>query len=111
MADLSTFAREMSAFARTLDTIALGQRDNIDASMGSLRVTSSNLSRVSAKLETTADLLNAALSKMQRGEGTLGRLAHDEKLYDDLDSLAVNLNALVIDIRENPRRYVKVSLF
>jgi phospholipid/cholesterol/gamma-HCH transport system substrate-binding protein len=111
MADLSAFAREMSAFARTLDTIAVGQHDNVDSSMASLRTTSSNLSRVSAKLETTADLLNASLAKMQRGEGTLGRLAQDEKLYNDIDSLAMNLNTLVVDIRENPKRYVKISLF
>jgi phospholipid/cholesterol/gamma-HCH transport system substrate-binding protein len=111
MADLSTFARDLSSFARTLDSIAVGQGDKIDASMTSLQKTSSNLSRVSAKLENTADLMNELLTKIKNGEGTLGKLVQKEKLYDDLDSLAVNLTKLVVDIRENPNKYVKVSVF
>jgi phospholipid/cholesterol/gamma-HCH transport system substrate-binding protein len=111
MADLSTFARDLSSFARTLDSIAVGQGDKIDASMTSLQKTSSNLSRVSAKLENTADLMNEVLTKIRNGEGTLGKLVQKDKLYNDLDSLAVNLTKLVVDIRENPNKYVKVSVF
>ena len=48
---------------------------------------------------------------MERGEGTMGKLMQDEKLYNDIDSLSVNLNRLVRDLRENPDRYVKLSLF
>ena len=41
----------------------------------------------------------------------MGKLVHDEKLYNDLDTLAVNLNALAKDIRENPKRYFNMSIF
>jgi phospholipid/cholesterol/gamma-HCH transport system substrate-binding protein len=111
MADLSSFARDLSVVARTLDTIAVGQKENINEGVSSLRETAANISRVSAKLETTADLVNAFLTKLKNGEGTLGKLAHDEKLYNDIDSLSVSLNRLVTDIRENPNRYVRVSVF
>jgi phospholipid/cholesterol/gamma-HCH transport system substrate-binding protein len=109
--DFAAFSRDMSRFARTLDTIALSQKGNIDTGFTSLRVTAANLSRVSAKLENTADLLNHVLAGMKNGEGTLGRLATDEKLYIDMDSLSVSLTRLVIDLRENPGRYVRVSVF
>jgi len=111
MDDVSSSAHDLSEFARTLDTIAVGQKDNIKQGMSSFRETASNLSRVSAKLETTADLLNAVLAKMGKGEGTLGKLVRDEKLYNDIDSLSVNLNRLIVDMRENPKRYVHVSVF
>ena len=111
MGDVSSSAHDLSEFARTLDTIAVGQKDNIRQGMNSFRETASNLSRVSGKLETTADLLNAVLAKMRRGEGTLGKLSQEEKLYNDIDSLSVNLNRLVVDMRENPKRYVHVSVF
>jgi phospholipid/cholesterol/gamma-HCH transport system substrate-binding protein len=111
MADVSSFARDLSTVARMLDTIAVGQKDNIEEGMSSLRKTAVNLSRVSAKLESTADLLNVVLAKMKNGEGTLGKLVHDENLYNDIDSLSVNLNRLVVDIRENPKRYMNVSVF
>jgi phospholipid/cholesterol/gamma-HCH transport system substrate-binding protein len=48
---------------------------------------------------------------MKNGEGTLGKLVNDEKLYDNLDSVTANLNLLIKDLRENPGRYVKVSVF
>lgn len=38
-------------------------------------------------------------------------LIHDRRLYDNLDSLSVNLNLLARDLRENPHRYVQVSIF
>jgi phospholipid/cholesterol/gamma-HCH transport system substrate-binding protein len=109
--DFSAFSRDMSRFARTLDTIALHQKGNIDTGMTDFRTTASNLSRVSAEMEKSTEMLNAVLAKMKNGEGTLGKLTQDERLYNDLDSLSVNLNRLVIDIKENPARYVRVSLF
>jgi phospholipid/cholesterol/gamma-HCH transport system substrate-binding protein len=42
---------------------------------------------------------------------TLGKLVQDERLYNHMDSLSMNLNLLVKDLRENPQRYVKLSLF
>jgi phospholipid/cholesterol/gamma-HCH transport system substrate-binding protein len=111
MANVSSSARDLSEFARTLDTIAVSQKGNIKEGIGSFRETAANLSRVSAKLENTADLLNALLLKMNNGEGTLGKLSKEEKLYNHIDSLSVNLNRLIVDIRENPKRYVHVTVF
>jgi phospholipid/cholesterol/gamma-HCH transport system substrate-binding protein len=110
-ADLADFSRELSQFARTIDTIALAQRDNVDTSMTALRSVAQNLQRVSAKLEYSTESLNVVLSKMRNGEGTFGRLIYDDRLYRDLDSLSVNLNLLIRDIRENPNRYVHLSVF
>ncbi len=110
-ANFSAFSQDLSRFARTLDTLALSQRGNVDTGMTALRNVAQNLDRVSAKLDYTAESLNLVLTRMKNGEGTLGKLIQDEKLYNDLDSLSVNLNLLVKDLRENPDRYVKVSLF
>lgn len=110
-ANFAAFSQDLSRFARTLDTLALSQRGNVDTGMTALRNVAQNLDRVSAKLDYTAESLNLVLTRMKNGEGTLGKLIQDEKLYNDLDSLSVNLNLLVKDLRENPDRYVKVSLF
>jgi phospholipid/cholesterol/gamma-HCH transport system substrate-binding protein len=79
--------------------------------MATLRRVATTLDRVTIDMQSTTESLNVILGKMRKGEGTLGRLIHDEHLYDNLDSLSVNLNLLVRDVRENPGRYVRISLF
>jgi phospholipid/cholesterol/gamma-HCH transport system substrate-binding protein len=110
-AEVSAFAKDMSRFARTLDTIALAERLNIDTSVTSFAQWSRNMERVSTKMEIATESLNSVLGRIQNGEGTLGKLVQDDRLYNHMDSLSMNLNLLVKDLRENPGRYVKLSLF
>jgi len=53
----------------------------------------------------------AILEKINRGEGSLGMLIHNEQLYTNLESSSKNLDLLLRDLRENPKRYVHFSLF
>jgi phospholipid/cholesterol/gamma-HCH transport system substrate-binding protein len=50
-------------------------------------------------------------NRVNRGEGTAGRLVTDSELYDQLNTMVESLDALIKDIKENPKRYVKFSLF
>jgi phospholipid/cholesterol/gamma-HCH transport system substrate-binding protein len=109
--EFADFSNDLSHFARTIDTLAVVQRGNVDTSMTALRRMAENLDRASSKLERTTESLDIVFAKLRNGEGSLGKLVHDEALYNDLDSLSVNLNRLVKDIRENPDRYVQVSVF
>lgn len=63
------------------------------------------------KLSTTADKLNGVVSGIQNGEGSLGKLTKDEQLYQNLNHTAENLNALVEDLKANPKRYLNFSVF
>jgi phospholipid/cholesterol/gamma-HCH transport system substrate-binding protein len=111
LTDFALFSRDLSRLSRMLDTLAENQRGNLDTGITSLRRTSENLERVSRQLETIGGDLGEVVSGVRRGEGTLGKLVREERLYNDLDSLSRNLNGLVTDIRENPHRYFRVSLF
>jgi len=64
-----------------------------------------------ASLNRTSGSLEGVIGRMERGEGTLGRLSTDDELYRNLNQAALNLNALATDIRENPRRYINVRVF
>jgi len=111
LADFGVFARELSRFARRLDTLAVSQRANIDTSIVAFSRMAQNFDRVSARMTNTTESLDYLLEQLKNGEGTLGKLIHDRRLYDNLDSLSVNMNLLAKDLRENPHRYVQVSLF
>lgn len=60
-----------------------------------------------ASLEATTASLNAILSKIDQGQGTLGRLINDPSLYTRLDSTLGNLNRILLDFEQNPKRYLK----
>jgi phospholipid/cholesterol/gamma-HCH transport system substrate-binding protein len=52
-----------------------------------------------------------ALARLERGEGTLGRLSVDAELYENVNQAAASLDALLQDVRLRPERYFRVRLF
>lgn len=63
------------------------------------------------RLSQTAEQLNGVISGIQNGHGSLGKLAKDEELYQNLADTSANLNILVKDLKENPKKYINISVF
>lgn len=55
--------------------------------------------------------LDSVLVKINKGEGTVGQLLSNEQLYKEVEKAARDLNLLLEDLRKNPSKYVKVSVF
>ncbi|MBQ8269580.1 MAG: MCE family protein [Bacteroidaceae bacterium] len=64
-----------------------------------------------ASLQTTINNLENITTAIEKGEGTAGKLLKDSELYNKLDSTCTAANALLTDLKENPRRYVHFSVF
>ena len=62
---------------------------------------------LSVELNKTTLTLNDVLTKINDGEGSLGKLVNDTSLYNNLDSLTFNLNALIQNINDDPGKYLK----
>ncbi|RNC71328.1 MAG: MCE family protein [Desulfuromonadales bacterium] len=63
------------------------------------------------RADRSLSALEEVTGRLQRGEGTAGKLLADKELYDKLNLMVDDLDLLVKDIKENPKRYVKFSLF
>jgi phospholipid/cholesterol/gamma-HCH transport system substrate-binding protein len=63
------------------------------------------------KAQTTLDNLSAVLDKVNKGEGTMGQLMSNDSLYKNLEAVSLDMDRLMIDMRENPKRYVHFSIF
>jgi phospholipid/cholesterol/gamma-HCH transport system substrate-binding protein len=50
-------------------------------------------------------------ARMNSKEGTAGKVLNDREAYDKMLLMLDSIDALVKDIKENPTRYVKLSLF
>ena len=64
-----------------------------------------------AKLNKAIAEVDALLAKVNSGNGTIGNLISDEKLYKELAQASQNLSLLLADLKENPKRYVNVTVF
>jgi phospholipid/cholesterol/gamma-HCH transport system substrate-binding protein len=69
-------------------------------------------------LQRSSQSLEAVARRVEQGEGTLGKLSRDDALYANMNKTVENLNAAATDLREliqdvkkNPKRYVKLSIF
>lgn len=62
-------------------------------------------------LRSTLDETTRLLGNMNNGKGSAGKLVTDDSLYINLSRSLENLNLLLVDLKENPKRYVHFSVF
>lgn len=62
-------------------------------------------------IETVIANLEMVSNQIKSNNNTLGALLNDKELYQNLDSTVQSANALLIDLKENPKRYVHFSVF
>jgi phospholipid/cholesterol/gamma-HCH transport system substrate-binding protein len=90
----------------------------VDSMTEQANVITRRLDGVSTTLEKSSQSMQSVLGRVERGEGSLGKLTKDEKLYDRLSEAAanmnqasVNLSKLADDIRKDPKRYLSIKVF
>jgi len=89
---------------------------NFNAVSKNLAVLSEDLkdvefSKTVANLDNTLQNVNSLLTGLDNGEGSMGKLLKDEKLYHNLEVASGQLSELLQDFKLNPKRYIHVSVF
>ncbi|MGC6402714.1 MAG: MlaD family protein [Flavobacteriaceae bacterium] len=104
---------------RLLDSNAMA----LDTTFKHLASTSANLSQISdslvevdfkailAQYNKIATNLNQVLDQVNTSQGTAGKLINDPALYTQLNATLEELESLLNDLKNNPKRYVHFSLF
>ncbi len=64
-----------------------------------------------AELEKMVSELNSVLAAVKDENGSVGKLLSDGDLYSNLTTASDNLSALLADLKENPHRYINISVF
>lgn len=90
-----------------LDTLATDSRPRVDSLMVSIEQSITDLEALRLEMESATGNLNEILVKINQGEGSLGKLINDPSMYENLDSLTIELNNLVRGINEDPGRYLR----
>ena len=101
-ASLSEFSKALGENSDEVDAII----DNMSAFSGKLAE-----SNLVTEIEGVVNNLNGVLTAIKDENGSVGKLLNDAQLYDNLASASNNLSVLLEDLKENPSRYVQVSVF
>ena len=63
-----------------------------------------------SNISSTLQNINSITTKINKGEGSIGLLLKDDKIYQNLEKSTKELAQLIEDIKKNPSRYVNFSI-
>jgi len=109
--DLKALVDKLQAVATDVEEITEPRKEQIGQVIDRMEASSHDLAEAAGHLRVSSDALREVMRRMRAGEGTLGMLMTDERLYTHLDSLVVDLDDLVRDFRMNPKKYIRVEIF
>ena len=135
-ANLASITRTLRNVEMTVENVKRlaksvnGKSAEINSLIDNLNVFSSDLNQLTEKIDTTVTGVNNIVTTVNQAdiegvvtsfkqlldnindpEGTVGKLFTSDSVYNSVDSLLVDLNSLVDKIQENPKKYLKISVF
>lgn len=116
---VATEKSKISSILSKLNSVAgmleqnTGKIDNILTNFNNL---SDSLAKAQLKdaidnADKTLKELNILVAQINAGQGTLGKLAKNDSLYNNLNKASEDLDKLMKDLRINPERYIHFSVF
>lgn len=104
--------------------------ENINSITGNLEGSNAEIARSLSNITTISDSLKAVnlnnsirylnsvliqadsiVRKINHGKGSLGGMVNDAELYYNLAAVSDNLDKLLVEFRQNPKRFVNLSVF
>lgn len=111
--------QRLSEIFKNVESITFNLKNN-NEKLNSIFSNINNISDSIAKSNLTSAINNASksledlakiLDNINQGKGSLGMLLYNDSLYVNLERSARDLDNLLIDLKENPNRYVHFSVF
>jgi phospholipid/cholesterol/gamma-HCH transport system substrate-binding protein len=114
--ELRTLTASLQRSAEGFEKVATGPE--VERTLKQIDAATARMDTVMASLERTSTAVESVMGRLDRGEGTLGKLMRDEELYRNMNAAmlnmnqaTVNINKLSEEVRRDPRKYLKLSVF
>ena len=104
-ADLDAFITNLSELSVKLNTVA----EKVDGTVDGVSQVVGEISETDIK--GVVETFHTLLKNINDPDGTFGKLLVDGSVYTSLDTLLVDVDTLVKKIQENPKKYMKISVF
>lgn len=109
--DLTMALRDLRSASRSFRELVEANRSRMDSTMDRFHRASVDLGQLTQQLSEVSATFKRIADKIERGEGTLGELVQDETLYRDIKKTVKSLDELILDIKEHPKRYLRLEIF
>ena len=110
--DLETMITNLSKFSTQLaDTDIGGTLEKTGATFDNANVLLKDLKSAVGEATTTFKQVNGLMTQVGEGDGTIAKLLNDPEIYNNLEATSKHLSLLLQDLRLNPKRYVRLSVF
>jgi phospholipid/cholesterol/gamma-HCH transport system substrate-binding protein len=123
IANLSATIIDIRKTIEAVNSMVTDNQENLKITIENTKNITTNFSKVSeninavdfkkiiAKADDAVANFNEMAIKINAGEGTLGQLLNDKRMYDNLEAATRELEQLLRDIKLNPKRYIHFSVF
>ena len=123
IANLSATIIDIRKTIEAVNSMVAENQENLKITIENTRNITANFSKVSEninavdfkeiidKADEAVGNFNEMSKKINAGEGTLGQLLNDKRMYDNLEAATGELEQLLRDIKLNPKRYIHFSVF
>lgn len=120
VAGLNDVIQNFKQTSSSLNSLMAKNEEKLNSTLTNVDKISSNLSKTTeqlanANLEETVKTLESTIQnfksisgKINKGEGSIGKLLYDEGLYNNLEATSKEMEALIRDIKLHPARYRRI---
>lgn len=120
IAELNTTISSFKETSESLNELVASNQENLKSTLSNVKTISDNLSKITdsiaqsnlgetiKNLESTISNFNNILEKIEKGEGSVGKLMNDQDLYNNLEGATKELEELLRDIKLHPKRYFRI---
>ncbi|HEY6866647.1 MAG TPA: MlaD family protein [Candidatus Eisenbacteria bacterium] len=102
---------DFAATAHSTRAITSEREGQIRKTLDHFAAAAENMDRLTVRLDSLRTAMQSVAGKLDKGQGTMGRLINDERLYTDLSASVKSLKILIDDVRANPQKYFRFSVF
>ena len=109
--DLRDAITHLRSAAEASRRIAESSEPRVSSALDDVRHATGRVDAMAGRMDSLALVLTRVADKLDSGPGTAAKLMNDHEIYDETQATLKELRALVRDLRTNPRKYFKVSVF
>ena len=123
IAQLNETISNFKTISESVNNLVKNNDEKLSKTLSNTQVITRNLSKLSdslvnanfgttiKNLETSIASLSGILANIEKGKGSMGKLMTDEQMYINLTNASKELEELLREMKEHPKRFVHFSLF